>query len=278
MAIQSKFNSGKKGIGDDLRQSFAVMKNELVKFFRGKKLLLFSALTVFVLCIITFLPYALGHSLPGDRNELSVRYISFVTIVIMLMAILFPSTQLVSEFEERTALILFTRPIKKISIFIGKMWASLLVGGMFVTVYYAVTCIVSLIVAGGIGGHMAESYGLALLYVGSMSGLAFLISSITKKASTSTMLTFFVTLLLAPIISGVLSTYNIETWWNITDVDDAIYGVLDGYLAHMTGMMSSMGMPFTPEPVDIGRSACTMVAWFVSTSVLAFIMFRKRDF
>jgi len=104
------------GISTYLKQSYVVMKNEIVKFTRGKKMLLFTALIFLVLILLTAVPYLLGDGLTDNATELAASYSSFVALIVLLFATLFASTSLVSEFEERTALILFTRPVKKSSI------------------------------------------------------------------------------------------------------------------------------------------------------------------
>ena len=45
------------GVSTYLKQSYVVMKNEIVKFTRGKKMLLFTALIFLVLILLTAVPY-----------------------------------------------------------------------------------------------------------------------------------------------------------------------------------------------------------------------------
>lgn len=136
---------------------------------------------VLVLALLTGMPYLFGGELPDTTTTLSSYYASFVVILVLLFATLFSSTSLVSEFEERTALILFTRPIKKSSILLGKLMASMVVGIIAVGIYYLVTAIISFIVAGGVASDLFVSFGLAVLYLFCMSGIALLISSVMKK-------------------------------------------------------------------------------------------------
>lgn len=260
------------GIRDDLRQSIVVMKNELVKFVRGRKILLFLALLALVLGLLTLLPYALGNGLPKDKNTLSVMYLSFVSLIILLSATLFTSTQIVSEFEERTALILFTRPIKRSSIFIGKLLASLIMGAAFLGIYYVATCVVSLAVAGGIDVGIAKSFGIAMLYTFATSGVAIMLGTITKKASTATMLTFFMLMLIFPIVSSVLGASGVDTWWTLDSLSNTITGVLDGYIS------SRAMIGITVTPIDVGRAVAALAVWGIAFSAVAYALFRKRDF
>lgn len=259
----------KGGIADDLRQSYVVMKNEMTKFFRGKRMLLFLALVVTVLLLITVLPYALGGGLPKDPKELIVTYVSFVSLLILLAATLFASVTIVSEYEERTALILFTRPIKKSSIFLGKFLASLIIGIAFVGLYYLLVALISLIVAGGVDIGLAKSLLLALMYVIGTFGIAILISSVMKKASTSTIVVFMMLLIILPIISAVVivslttDIYNVDSyydaWWMLDQAANAITNVIS-------------------TTVDIARESLVMVVWGIVPTLIAFILFRRREF
>ncbi|MFA5452261.1 MAG: ABC transporter permease subunit [Candidatus Methanomethylophilaceae archaeon] len=264
----------KEGVADDLRQSYVVMKNEMTKFFRGKRMLLFLGLVVTVLLLITVLPYALGDGLSKDPKEIIQTYISFVYLLVLLAATLFASVTIVSEYEERTALILFTRPIKKSSIFLGKFSASLIIGIAFVGLYYLLVALISLIVAGGVDSEMAKSLLLAVMYVIGTFGVAILISSIMKKASTSTIITFVILLMILPIISAVIivsltpesidvftnpDVVFYDAWWMLDQASNAIYGVLS-------------------TTVNVARESLVMVAWGLASTAVAFILFKRKEF
>ncbi|MFA6710112.1 MAG: ABC transporter permease [Candidatus Methanomethylophilaceae archaeon] len=259
----------KEGIADDLRQSYVVMKNEMTKFFRGKRMLLFLALIVTVLLLITVLPYALGSSLSKDPKEIIVTYVSFVSLIVLLAATLFASVTIVSEYEERTALILFTRPIKKSSIFLGKFLASLVIGVAFVGLYYLSVALISLIVAGGVDVGLAKSLLLALMYVIGTFGVAMLISSVMKKASTSTIIVFVILLMILPIISAIVIVSQTPDITNLDSYYDA-WWMLDQAANAITSVVSTT--------VDIARESLVMVTWGLVPTLIAFILFKRREF
>lgn len=254
------------GILTYIKQSFTVMRNESVKFLRGKKLLLFTVLIAVVLALITFLPYLLDGELPDNIPTTSGLYISFISIIVLLFATLFSSTSLVSEFEERTALILFTRPVKKSSIMLGKILASMIIGIVFIGVYYLITGIVTTVVAGGVDENLFTSFGLAVLYLFCMSGIALLISSLVKKGSTAAILTFMTPLLIFSIVSSILVIYGFETWWMPNDASGAIYSVFD--------------IPAESQSADpnVLQSAGVLGAWGLVTMLIAYLLFKRRDF
>lgn len=108
---------------DDLRQVFVIAGNEMRKFIRGKKILLYVLLMALFVALLVGFPIAypdnFGTFMNNPDNVL-FTYASNVTFLILIGAVLFASYTIVSEFEERTYLLLFTRPVKKTSIFVGK--------------------------------------------------------------------------------------------------------------------------------------------------------------
>ena len=125
-------NKNKRNISvtvDDFRQMGVIAQNELRKFIRGRKILLYVLLIGLIVSLnIGFLVYYpdVLESLTGtiDKQDMMLSmYGGSLPFLILIGAVLFASYTIVSEFEERTYLLLFTRPIKKTSIFVGKFLA-----------------------------------------------------------------------------------------------------------------------------------------------------------
>lgn len=216
-------------IVNDLRQSYVIMKNEIKKFFSGKRMTLFLGLMGVILFVLTVVPYLLGESLSDDPKQILVPYLSLVSLIVLMLSTLFASICIVSEYEERTALIVFTRPIRKASIFVGKMLACLAVSWGFVILYYVVAALVSLVIAHGVEADLFISMVMAFLYSFATIGIAMLVSSIMKKSNTSTIMTFVVLLVILPAFSLVLGTAGFEVNWMIDKVAESITNCSEGY-------------------------------------------------
>ena len=256
---------GKTGydVLDDFRQAFIVMRNEITKYARGKKLIIFAALTALILAVVTAALTIWGDGLGDNSNNLSYLYIMIMSLLDLVAITLFASTALVSEFEERTALILFTKPIRKWSIFLGKFLASLIVTVGFVLIYYAVVIILCLIGPGYVDGAIFVSLGLSVCYTFGCAGIGFLISSVMKKSSTSSILTFFtLALLLNMVLSVIMIAAHIEDpWFVLTYAANDILYVLDPM-----------------QTAHAARAAAVMIVWGVASALVSYFLFRKRDF
>lgn len=256
-------------VTESVRQSYVVMKNEIRKFFSGKRMLVFLALMGAILAILTLGPYLVGGSLSDNVGTVTSSYLTMSSFVVLMGATLFASICIVSEYEERTALIIFTRPIRKISIFTGKALASLAVTIGFVALYYLITALVSLIAAGGVDPDLPVSFGMACMYAFAATGVAMLVSCVLKKASTATIITFVLLLAVMPAFSMVLSMAGADASWMMDQAGAAITNCSDSY-RDMTneaieGLAQSLSDP--TQYFDVNLLMESLKAWEFSGTI-----------
>ena len=166
----------------DISQIAVVAKNEMIKCVRGRKFMISLAIVVLVFLLITGLQFLLGTwDNMKDIGMLIDVYIDNLPMIIVLVVALLSSIAIVSEFEERTALILFTRPVRRTSIFIGKLLACTIIEALIILTYYILVIIVGAIKIGGVPVEFLTSFGFAALYAFAASGIAFIISSFYIK-------------------------------------------------------------------------------------------------
>ena len=300
---------------ETVRQSFVVMKNEIKKFFSGKRKLVFSLILAAIIFVIAVAPYLVGSTAKP------FMFVAVASLVVLMASTLFASICIVSEYEERTALIVFTRPISKVSIFTGKLLACLLVTIGFTFLYYLVAIVVGLLVDQSFSPDMLVSFGLACAYAFATTGIAMLVSSLLKKASTSTIITFVILAVIFMALSLVLNAASVDTSWMLYDCAGSIENasseyrdytnealndiiamlsdpasffkkdyeailIADGYnpitfMAEVTKIWaldaSSMGIPTITEP-DYLHDTFVMIVWGLVALVAAFVMFIRREF
>ncbi len=271
---------------DDLRQAAVIAVNEIRKFVSAKRFRVYILLVVAVVALMTLLPYILGDGLSGSSGSVFSNYISYASFIVMLGATLFASSTLVSEFEERTALILFTRPIRRRSIFLGKLAACFALVAVVMAAYYLVAVAIAYCVGGELVTSFLPSLAMCLLFAFAASGLGMLISSVSKKAGTAAIVTFIAVLLILPVVSTAVSASGTDTWFMLDTAMESIVTSIPEYVAEhnqsIEGMMEFLGMPFLEgmmvEAADCLRSGAVMLAWGVATTVLAFLAFSRREF
>jgi ABC-2 type transport system permease protein len=269
---------------DDFRQSYVVAKNEILKFVRGKKFTLYVVLVTIVYALITFLPYVVGGNLGETPGMVIANYVSFIDLLIILAATLFASIAIVSEFEERTALILFTRPIKKTSIFVGKVLGCIVLETVMIVLFYLGMAVASLLVAGSVSADLFVSLGISFLFIVAASSVAIFISSVMKKGSTCAILTFVFLLLILPIISSVIEgSTSVDPWFMLNEMSSSIGTCIPEYVDMINEMLQHMGETTGLDfgvitAADIPKTVATMAGWSIVSLVLAWIAFIRREF
>ena len=261
--MESTVTKPKIDYKDDLRQAASVGKYEVMKFLSGKKILIFGILNVLVLGLTAAILFIFNTDGLTTEDGI-VSFISFSSLLMLIGATLFSSVTLVSEFEERTSLMLFTKPIRKSSIFLGKFLAAYFLNMAFVIFYYIVAAIIIAIKTGGFTANIFPSLGYCALYIFSLTGIATLFSALMKKSSSASILTFVFILLVPSIIEVIIlaataSGGSIETWYILNDASNSVINSISGPVAN--------GL----------RDAFVMIVWGLIPALAAYFLFRKRE-
>ncbi|MGI6493438.1 MAG: ABC transporter permease [Candidatus Methanomethylophilaceae archaeon] len=262
---------------DDLRQAYVVAKNEFVKYLRGKKIILVGLILLLVWGLITALPVLFNESMTATDHF--TGYVSFAYLLVVIIVAMFASGAISSEYEERTALVIFTRPIKKWPIFIGKLFAALMLGIVAMVFYYLLSILAIFAYTQALPPNILLSLAFAILYIFAATGVAMMFSSLVKKSGTSAILTFFFLFLITNILYSMLAVYNIEPWY-----------IIDYVFTHITNavLYGTTVMPPVSQPIMEGMSVMqpgydplkatgVAVVWGVVTLAISYLLMRRRE-
>ncbi|NLL95021.1 MAG: ABC transporter permease subunit [Thermoplasmatales archaeon] len=270
------------GIMDDLRQAFVVAKNEMFKYVRGRKALILAVLILAVWGLATALPYIYGDGLEGSKDSLSM-YLGSAWIVIIIIVAMFSSGTIVSEFEDRTALVLFTRPIRKGSIFLGKFIAAYVFGLVAIMIYIALSIVTVLVATGGLPAYIPVAMMFVVVTVFAATGVAMLISSVFKRSSTAAIITFFMLFLITNLISSTLVMMETDPWYMVEIPAMNIYRSLEYGLEFASSwsesqeIMPGVFMPIFQPAYDVARSVAVALAWGLVGLVSSFLLFARKE-
>lgn len=252
---------------------------ELMKYVRGRRLPGMLVLLGLIIGLILGLPPLLGLSFPSAPNEFVSSFAGFSSILAVLCGVLFASDALVSEYEKRTAYFLFPNPVRRETIVVGKLAASLAASGLVVTFYYVAAAAAAFAVTGGVTWEIFLSYSYTLAYMVSIVGVAYFISAWMKGTVSATVLTFFLFTLVFSIVQAVLLVSDVEPWFLPT----AAAGIIGNVLSPGTDTGGSFGggpggggafQTFVPE---VSTSLLLFALYFVAFSVAAVIRFKRRE-
>jgi ABC-2 type transport system permease protein len=263
----------------DINQVGVVVKYEVLKYLRSKRLLGLIVIEVLVLLLLTALPPLLGNKYATNADAFLNGYTSFVATLIVIGATLFAGDAIVSEFQGRTGYLLFPKPVKRSALLAGKFIAS--AGAMFLVliIYYVVVLVLGLAITGGFSWLGVESLLLAMLFSLAALAVGYLISSFMKGATGALILTFALFLFILTIISGVLTLGGVEPWFLVN-----FSGGVIGYITQVPYPTSSTGDPgvgpgfsMATYVPDVGISIVVMLAYLVVSLLLAYFFFKRRE-
>jgi len=270
----------KKGISDDLRQIGVVTKYELLKHVRSKRMIVFVAIAALMFILVTVLSLAINGSLPDDKTEFMETYVGMVDLMLIIGVSLFCASTIAAEFEERTALLMFPRPIKKTSFFMGKVLACYIICGGVMLIYYTICIITSIINTGGLDLNVFGSIGMAMMFMLGAGGFALLMSSIFKRGAIAVIVTIASLLLILQVVSALLETFDIEPMFSITYAGKDILNFLSGNVTTGFSFKISDEWTFTYKvfyPSHL-KAFSIMAIWATVTTTLSALIFRRKEF
>ena len=181
-----------------------------------------------------------------------------------------------SEFQNRTGYLVFPNPMKRSVLFLGKFSASLTAGLMVVTIFYISIAVLSLISARGIDDDFLLSYGYAVEYLAAAMAVAYLISSILKGSTGALVLTFFMFLMILPIVDQVGAFAGVKIEGSLTFSSGAItYILTDPY--PVDEMVDYGVMSFNSYYPDQVLAAITMAAYALVSIGLGMYLFNRKQ-
>lgn len=251
---------------------------EFLKHFRRKRLYVILALTLIAeLAVIILLP-VLGDGFP-DNVMVMAALLSIGPSLATIGAVFFAGDAIAGEFESKTGYILFTNPVRKMTLVTGKYLAGYAAVALLIIFGYAIVCISLLAIYGNVPIETAQSFGLCLLYGGSVLSVTFFFSSTSKGAMGATVMTLVFIMVISGIVDSILMMTDQPHWFLLSTNGDSIATVYGGYELFLEGFMPHGGamFPFEMKSPDIGLSALSMVIYLVAGFVLSIWISGKRQ-
>jgi len=203
-------------------------------------------------------------------------FLNFASFLIIICATFFAADAIVSEFQNRTGYLVFPNPIKRSVLFLGKFSASLTAGLMVVTLFYGILAVLSMISARGIDDDFLLSFGYAVEFLIAAVAVGYLISSLLKGSTGAIVLTFFLFLMILPIVDSVSMFSGVKIEGSLTFSSDAlIYILTDPYPVDETMQMGGFTLnSYYPDQV---LAAVTMAAYALASLGLGIFMFNRKQ-
>lgn len=204
-------------------------------------------------------------------------FLGFANILIIICATFFGADALVGEFQNRTGYLIFPNPVKRMTLFFGKYAASITASLLVVGLFYGGVAGLSAYEARGIDDDFGMSFAFAVEFLAATMAIAYLISSVLKGTTGATVLTFFMMIMILPIVDGVSAFTSVKIDASITFAANVIvYILIDPYPTdwsqELPGGFSISN--FYPEPAT---AAIVMAAYTLIAMVLSLLLFKRKQ-
>ncbi len=256
-----------------------VIGYEFLKHIRRKRLYIILGLTLVAeLAVLIGIP-ALMDGYPNNVKVMAAM-LTIGPSMATIGAVFFSGDAIAGEFEGKTGYILFTNPVRRTTLVVGKYLASCAAVILLIIFGYAIVSISLLIIYGNIPVETAKSFGLCLLYAGSVLSVTFFFSSISKGAIGAIVITLVFIMVISGIIESVLMFAGKPYWFLLSTGGDTVSTVFGGYELMMEGIMpagSIRMMPFELKTPDIGLCAYSMVVYMIVCFALSIWISKRRQ-
>jgi ABC-2 type transport system permease protein len=202
--------------------------------------------------------------------------LQFAGFLIIICATFFGADSIVGEFWNRTGYLVFPNPIKRSAMFFGKYAASMTAGAIVISILYAGVIGLSFVSAHGIDGRLWMSYLFALEYLGAAIAIGYLVSSVLKGTTGAIILTFFMLLLILPIIDSIGLFTNTEIPESLTYSSGVIVNILQTPYPQSVTQVTDFGT-FTTFYPDPSTAAVVMFLWGAVALAVSLILFKRKQ-
>jgi ABC-2 type transport system permease protein len=264
----------------ELEKLRVVTGYEFLKHIRRKRLYIIFGLTLAAeLAVLIGMP-TLMDGYPNNVRVMAAM-LSIGPSLATIGAVFFAGDAIAGEFESKTGYILFTNPVRRITLIAGKYLACCAAVILLIIFGYVIVSVSLAVIYGEVPIETAKSFGLCLLFAGSVLSVTFLFSSISKGSMGATVITLLFIMVISGIIDSVLIMANKPHWFMLSTAGDSVATVYGGYDLFLEGIVPTGGMdgmlPFELSPPNIGLMVLAMVIYLVVGFTLSVLISRRRQ-
>ena len=212
-------------------------------------------------------------------KDFSDTFMNFMNMLVIILVTFFGADALVSEYQNRTAYLLFPNPIRREVMFAGKFIASFIACLTMIGWFYLLILVLSLISIGGVATYLGLSFCFAILYLLACLAVAYFVSSILKGSTGAIILTFFLLLMILPIVQSVGMISGMKMWFLLTFMGTLPSTALswDNYPIDSVQTIPGMGFTLYNYYPDPGTSVIVMFAYVAIFVAMSIFLFRRKE-
>jgi ABC-2 type transport system permease protein len=257
-----------------------VIRYEFLKHIRRARLYIIFAIALFVEALVLILVPILSHKgFPADAKTMAAL-LTVGPSLAAIGAVFFAGDAIAGEYESKTGFLLFTNPIKKETLWIGKYLAGFLSVTLLMIFTYLIIAVALLIIYQEVPWQMFESFGLALYYAVAVLSTTFLFSALSRGSMGATIITLLFVLVICSILESVLAFTGNPYWYVLSSGGDSIasvYGGMDMFLSGLGMNQADLGRMANFQVVTPAMAAWGMTIYVVGGFIGSIFLARRRQ-
>ncbi|MEW6593028.1 MAG: ABC transporter permease [Candidatus Hadarchaeota archaeon] len=262
----------KTKISSNFQQMLTVMKYEILRHRKSRRVL---ATVVLIVPISVLGIYLITFSGPLPLVDFTEDYFLTLTLMSAMLGIFFGSDAISSEYAQKTGYVSFTAPIGRSWLAMGKFLAAAILVAVGVAVTFAIGLIYMVSTYGAVPSGALASYILLLLYGFATLAASFLISTTIPGDILPVIFTFFIFIIIMPLVEVLLINVSVEPWFLLTFPRKLVP------LASITPQptrvsFTTAGRPIYSYPTMEGGTA-VMLGYLLISLLLTLYFFRRRQ-
>jgi ABC-2 type transport system permease protein len=234
--------------------------------------------------------YSPESFLSSDLDFYSSWWGNSATYVIILSGIFFGGDAISGEFQNKTGYFGLPNPIRRSSVYIGKLLAAFSASTAILGIFTVITVTNGVYYFGlSVPYEFVQSVLFAWFYLAAVLGFTFFFSSLFKSSSMSTIVTAILFLFAFTLIQTLVSNLaEIEPWFILTYGAQIIGNILTvPYPQHrvVTSFGSGGGpgaglggITLTTFNVQIPEGLAIIGIYFIVTAILGLVLFERKEF
>jgi ABC-type transport system involved in multi-copper enzyme maturation permease subunit len=195
-------------------------------------------------------------------------------------AVFFSADAIAGEFESKTGFLLFTNPLKRHILWIGKYLAGLVAVILLIVFTYVIISVSLFAIYQQVPVQILGSFGLCVLYGAAVLSLTYFFSALSKGTMGATVMTLLFIWVISGIVESILGFTNKPYWFMISAGGDSIampYGSIKDLMTSF-GMSGNMGTGFGSfTELSIPLAVCGMLIYLVVGFVVSIWVSRRRQ-
>ncbi|MCW4005577.1 MAG: ABC transporter permease [Candidatus Bathyarchaeota archaeon] len=270
-------------IPNSLTQIFTITKYTLLDYIRSRRFYILLAITLSVGALLTgvvayFQPQTF---LSSEMAFYSGWWGNTAVYIVALSGIFFGGDAIAGEFQNKTGYFSVPNPVKRSSIYVGKLLSAFIASTLIIGAFTALTLCNGLYYFGAaVPIEFFQSVLFSWFYLFAVLGVTFMLSSLFKSGAYAILVSAILFLFAFDLVQVIIvQLVQIEPWFLLSYGSAIISNALTiPYPQHTTAFDVGFGETLTVYNATIPQGLIIIAAYFAIAAIAGLLLFKRKEF